>query len=99
MTPALLDRYQERIQYYSKASQHNKRAYKTARYLIVVLGGLVTAVGVTLLCVFRQGYLDRNQSERPDATPGGWSDHGWRLFPELSVGRRVVRYANRRGTS
>jgi len=42
MGTGLLDRYQERIQYYSNASQNNKRAYKTARYLTVVLGALVT---------------------------------------------------------
>jgi hypothetical protein len=55
MTPALLDRYQERIQYYSKASQHNKRAYKTARYLIVVLGGLVTVLASLSSAYFVRG--------------------------------------------
>jgi hypothetical protein len=55
MATALLDRYQERIQYYSKASQHNKRAYKTARYLTVVLGALVTVLASLSSAYFVRG--------------------------------------------
>lgn len=38
----VLRRYEERIAYYWKTSRHNKRLYKTTRYLTVVLGALVT---------------------------------------------------------
>jgi hypothetical protein len=40
----VLSRYDERIAYYWKASQHNKASYKTTRYLIIVLGATVTLV-------------------------------------------------------
>jgi len=55
MGTRLLDRYQERIQYYSKASQNNKRAYKTARYLTVVLGALVTLLASLSSAFFVRG--------------------------------------------
>jgi hypothetical protein len=55
MGSRLLDRYQERIQYYSKASQNNKRAYKTARYLTVVLGALVTLLASLSSAFFVRG--------------------------------------------
>ena len=51
----MLDRYQERIKYYSKASQNNKRAYKTARYLTVVLGALVTLLASLSSAFFVRG--------------------------------------------
>ena len=51
----MLDRYQERIQYYSKASRDNKRAYKTARYLTVVLGALVTLLSSLSSAYFIRG--------------------------------------------
>jgi hypothetical protein len=41
---AVLDRYDERIAYYWKASQSNKDSYKRTRYLMIVLGALVTLV-------------------------------------------------------
>ena len=40
----VLDRYDESIAYYWKASQSNKRSYKLTRYLMIVLGALVTLV-------------------------------------------------------
>ena len=55
MGTRLLDRYQERIQYYSKAGQNNKRAYKTARYLTVVLGALVTLLASLSSAFFVRG--------------------------------------------
>jgi len=55
MGTRLLDRYQERIQYYTKAGQNNKRAYKTARYLTVVLGALVTLLASLSSAFFVRG--------------------------------------------
>jgi hypothetical protein len=40
----VLDRYEERIQYYWKASSYNKRSYKYTRYLLIILGALVTLI-------------------------------------------------------
>jgi hypothetical protein len=72
----MLDRYQERIQYYSKASQHNKRAYKTARYLAVVLGALVT-----LLASLSSAYFIR----------GTWLETGFDIpTPLLAAGLAIV---------
>jgi hypothetical protein len=51
----MLERYQERIRYYSKAGQNNKRAYKTARYLTVVLGALVTVLASLSSAYFVRG--------------------------------------------
>ena len=76
MGTRLLDRYQERIQYYSKASQNNKRAYKTARYLTVVLGALVT-----LLASLSSAYFVR----------GTWLETGFAvLTPLLAAGLAIV---------
>ena len=55
MGTRLLDRYQERIQFYTKASQNNRRAYKTARYLTVVLGALVTLLASLSSAYFVRG--------------------------------------------
>jgi hypothetical protein len=72
----MLDRYQERIRYYSKASQNNKRAYKTARYLTVVLGALVT-----LLASLSSAYFVR----------GTWLETGFDILtPLLAAGLVVV---------
>jgi len=72
----MLDRYQERIQYYSKASRHNKRAYKTARYLAVVLGALVT-----LLASLSSAYFIR----------GTWLEIGFDILtPLLAAGLAIV---------
>jgi hypothetical protein len=72
----MLDRYQERIKYYSKASQNNKRAYKTARYLTVVLGALVT-----LLASLSSAYFIR----------GTWLETGFDILtPLLAAGLAVV---------
>jgi len=38
----VLERYDEAIEYYWKASGKNKRAYKVSRYLSVILGATVT---------------------------------------------------------
>jgi hypothetical protein len=40
----VLDRFEERINYYWKKSQYNKRSYKTTRYLLIVLGAVVTLI-------------------------------------------------------
>lgn len=40
----VLGRYHERIAYYWKASRYNKLLYKTTRYLVVILGALVTLI-------------------------------------------------------
>jgi hypothetical protein len=40
----VLQRYRSVIDYYWKASRHNKRLYKTTRSLVVILGALVTLV-------------------------------------------------------
>jgi hypothetical protein len=72
----MLDRYQERIKYYSKASQNNKRAYKTARYLTVVLGALVT-----LLASLSSAYFVR----------GTWVETGFDILtPLLAAGLAIV---------
>jgi Protein of unknown function (DUF4231) len=76
MGTELLDRYQERIRYYSKASQNNRRAYKTTRYLTVVLGALVT-----LLASFSSAYFVR----------GTWLETGFAvLTPFLAAGLAIV---------
>jgi hypothetical protein len=72
----MLDRYQERIQYYSKASQNNRRAYKTARYLTVMLGALVT-----LLASLSSAYFIR----------GTWLETGFNILtPLLAAGLAIV---------
>ena len=38
----VLNRYRTAIEYYWKASRHNKHAYKTTRSLVVILGASVT---------------------------------------------------------
>jgi hypothetical protein len=40
----ILKRYDERLKYYWDASQSNKNSYKTTRYLLILLGALVTLV-------------------------------------------------------
>ena len=40
----VLQRYSSAIEYYWRASRHNKRSYKRTRGLVVVLGALVTLV-------------------------------------------------------
>jgi hypothetical protein len=40
----VLRRYDDRIAYYWKASQSNKNSYKSTRYLVTILGALVTLV-------------------------------------------------------
>jgi hypothetical protein len=40
----LLNRYEDRIGYYWRSSRHNKRAYKTSRFLTIILGAIVTLV-------------------------------------------------------
>jgi hypothetical protein len=72
----VLDRYGERIAYYEKASQGNRRAYKTARYLTVVLGAVVT-----LLSSLSSAYFVR----------GTWLETGLDLMtPLLAAGLVIV---------
>ena len=40
----VLDRYDENIAYYRTGSRYNKRAYKATRYLMILLGALVTMI-------------------------------------------------------
>lgn len=40
----VLDRYDESIAYYRNASKYNKRSYKATRYLMILLGALVTMI-------------------------------------------------------
>lgn len=40
----VLDRYEQRIGYYWRASRSNKQAYKVTRFLMIILGALVTLV-------------------------------------------------------
>lgn len=40
----ILESYKKRIEYYWNASNYNKRSYKTTRYLLIILGALVTLV-------------------------------------------------------
>ncbi len=40
----VLQQYKTRIDYYWKASRANKRGYKYSRYLIIILGSLVTLI-------------------------------------------------------
>ena len=76
MGTRLLDRYQERIQFYTKASQNNRRAYKTARYLTVVLGALVT-----LLASLSSAFFVR----------GTWLEIGFDILtPLLAAGLAIV---------
>jgi hypothetical protein len=76
MGTRLLDRYQERIRYYYKASENNKRAYKMARYLTVLLGALVT-----LLASLSSAYFVR----------GTWFETGFNvLTPLLAAGLAIV---------
>jgi hypothetical protein len=42
MKEFLLKRYEDRIEYYWRSSRHNKRAYKTSRFLTIILGAVVT---------------------------------------------------------
>ena len=53
----VLARYDERIVYYWKASQNNKRSYKTTHYLLIFLGALVTLVSSLSSANFIQGQL------------------------------------------
>ena len=40
----VVQRYRNAIEYYWRASRHNKRSYKTTRSLVVILGALVTLI-------------------------------------------------------
>jgi len=53
----LLERYDQQIAYYWKASQYNKRSYKTTRFLLIVLGALVTLVSSLTSANFVKGAL------------------------------------------
>ena len=51
----VLDRYDESIAYYRKMSRYNKRSYKLTRYLMIVLGALVTLVSSLYSADFIKG--------------------------------------------
>jgi len=53
----VLDRYDERITYYWKASQYNKRSYKGTRYLLIALGAVVTLISSLASASFIKGGL------------------------------------------
>ena len=53
----VLDRYDERIAYYWKASQYNKRSYKGTRYLLIALGAVVTLISSLSSASFIKGSL------------------------------------------
>jgi hypothetical protein len=53
----LLDRYENRIAYYWKASTTNKRSYKATRYLTIVLGAAVTLISSLSSAKFVTGVL------------------------------------------
>jgi len=71
----VLDRYQERIAYYWKASRDNQRAYKTTRYLTVVLGAVVT-----LLSSLSSAYFVR----------GTWLETGFAVLTPLFAASLVI---------
>jgi hypothetical protein len=51
----ILDRYEERIAYYWRMGQYNKRSYKTTRYLLIVLGAVVTLMSSLSSASFIKG--------------------------------------------
>ena len=51
----VLERYDQRIAYYWKASRYNKRSYKATRFLLIVLGALVTLVSSLTSANFVKG--------------------------------------------
>jgi hypothetical protein len=53
----VLDRYDERISYYWKASEYNKRSYKGTRYLLIALGAVVTLISSLASANFIKGAL------------------------------------------
>lgn len=53
----VLERYDNRIGYYWKASQYNKRSYKSTRFLLIFLGALVTLVSSLTSANFIKGPL------------------------------------------
>src|SRR5262245_7176455 len=53
----VLKRYDESIAYYWKASRYNKRSYKVTRYLLIILGAVVTLISSLSAASFIQGWL------------------------------------------
>ena len=53
----VLDRYDERLAYYWKAGQYNKRSYKSTRYLLIALGAVVTLISSLSSASFIKGPL------------------------------------------
>jgi hypothetical protein len=51
----VLDRYNECIAYYWKTARYNKRSYKGTRYLLVVLGAVVTLISSLSSASFIKG--------------------------------------------
>jgi len=52
-----MDRYDDRITYYWKASEYNKRSYKGTRYLLIALGAVVTLISSLASASFIKGPL------------------------------------------
>jgi hypothetical protein len=53
----VLEMYKKKIAYYWNASNHNKRSYKSTRYLLIILGALVTLVSSLSSASFINGAL------------------------------------------
>jgi hypothetical protein len=53
----VLEMYDKKIDYYWRASNYNKRSYKSTRYLLIVLGALVTLVSSLSSADFIKGAL------------------------------------------
>jgi hypothetical protein len=51
----ILDRYDERIAYYWRMGRYNKRSYKTTRYLLIILGAVVTLISSLSSASFIKG--------------------------------------------
>jgi hypothetical protein len=51
----VLDRYDKRIAYYWDKGRYNKRSYKTTRYLLIVLGAVVTLISSLSSASFIKG--------------------------------------------
>jgi hypothetical protein len=51
----VLDRYDERIAYYWRMGRYNKRSYKLTRYLLIILGAVVTLISSLSSASFIKG--------------------------------------------
>jgi hypothetical protein len=53
----ILERYDQRIAYYWKASKYNKRYYKMTRFLLIILGAAVTLISSLTSAISIKGPL------------------------------------------